>query len=60
MNVTASPATRHRRRMLAWLLLAAFAVLLVATTAAPGSFDGRHLLAVYALAALVLEAEWTP
>ncbi|MHA7145474.1 hypothetical protein ACX80U_12225 [Arthrobacter sp. TmT3-37] len=57
---TATPIVRHRRRMLAWALLVAVALLLVTTTAAPGSFDGRHLLVVYALAALVLEAEWHP
>jgi hypothetical protein len=57
---TLSPASRHRGRMLGWCLLIVLALLLIAL---PGdlwtaSFNGRHLLAVFALAGLVLEAEW--
>jgi hypothetical protein len=57
---TASPALRHRNRMLAWCLLILLALLLLTL---PGdlwtaSFNGRHLLAIFALAGLVLEAEW--
>lgn len=59
MSATTSPLVRHRRRMLAWvtLALAAIIVLIITAGTASPSIDGRHLLAIVALAGLVLEAE---
>lgn len=57
---TTSPSVRHRNRMLAWCLLILLALLLLTISGDlwTASFNGRHLLAVFALAGLVLEAEW--
>ncbi|WDF32220.1 hypothetical protein PTW37_10070 [Arthrobacter agilis] len=61
MSTTASPAVRHRRRLLAWALLALLGLALLALTGTPiPTFDGRHLIATIALAGLVLEAERQP
>ncbi len=57
-----TPAVRHRRRMLAWLILSLIALAVVVTNAygVTPVFDGRHIFLVGAVFGLVVESEWKP
>lgn len=57
-----TPAVRHNRRMLAWLVLSLIALAVVVTIAygVTPSVDGRHIFLVGAVFGLVMESEWKP